>query len=99
MADEEAKTSNWIWMSGAAISTFLIASVLPTSIVSVFGRSCVGVRQAFGDPGYACLVPFKVELDTGDGWLTLSFSLITKIVLSLIAAWITALVMWRRDQA
>ena len=99
MSDGEAKTSNWAWIGGAAIATFLIASVLPTSIVSVFGRSCLSVFQAFGDPGYVCLIPFKIELDTGDGWVTLSFSLVTKIVLSLIAAWVTGLVMRRRGQA
>lgn len=96
MGTGEAKTSNWVWIGGAAIATFLIASVLPTSIVSVFGQSCLGVFQAFGDPGYACLIPFKVELDTGDDWVTLSFSLVTKIVLSVIAAGITALVLRRK---
>lgn len=99
MATENEQASNWVWICGAAIATFLIASVLPTSIVSVFGRSCLSVFQAFGDPGYACLIPFKIELDTGDGWVTLSFSLVTKIVLSLVAAGITAWVMRHRGQA
>jgi len=96
VAGGEARASNWIWIGGAAIATFLIASVMPTRIVSLFGQSCLGVFQAFGDPGYACLIPFKVELDTGEGWVTLSFSLITKIVLALIAAGITAMALRRK---
>ena len=96
IGQRDQASSNWVWIGGAAIATFLIASVLPTSIVSLFGQSCLGVFQAFGDPGYACLIPFKVELDTGDGWVTLSVSLMTKIVLSLIAAGITAMVLRRK---
>lgn len=96
MADGEAKTSNLIWIGGAAVATFLIASVLPTSILRLAGLSCLNVFQAFGAPGYSCFAPFNGALELGGGGLTMSLNMTAKIVLSLIAAGITAWVTRRK---
>jgi hypothetical protein len=92
-------SSKWIWIGGAAIATFLIASVLPTGILRAAGLSCLNVFQAFGTPGYSCFAPFNGTLELGGGGLTMSLNLTAKIVLSLIAAGITAWVIRRRGHA
>lgn len=91
--------SNWLWIGGAAIATFLIASVLPTSILRFAGLSCLNVFQAFGFAGYSCFVPFNGTLELQGGGLTMSLNLPAKIVVSLVAACITAWVMRRARQA
>jgi hypothetical protein len=90
----EGQASNWIWIGGAAIATFLIASVLPTAILQTGALLCLDV----GLPSDACMAPFHgtVEL-TGSQvtGLTMSMTATAKIVLSLVVAGITALVMRR----
>lgn len=96
MVSEKGQGSNWVWIGGAAIATFLITSVLPTSILRLAGLSCLNVFQAFGFPGYSCFAPFSGTLELGSGGLDMSLNLTAKIVLSVIAAWITALAMRRK---
>lgn len=96
MATDNEWTSNWVWIGGAAIATFLIASVLPTGILRFAGLTCLNVFQAFGFPGYSCFVPFNGTLELGGGGLTMSLNLTAKIVLSLIAAGVTAWMMRRK---
>jgi len=95
--EQEAKrSSNWVWIVGAAIAAFLVASVLPTSILRLAGLSCLNVFQAFGFPGYSCLAPFDGTLELQGGGLTMSLNTTAKIVLSLLAAGVTAWVMRRK---
>lgn len=99
VADSEVKTSKWVWIGGAAIATFLIASVLPTSILRFAGISCLNVFQAFGFPGYSCFAPFNGTLELEGGGLTMSLNMTAKIVLSLIAAGVVAWITRRPGRA
>lgn len=99
MATGNARALNWLWIGGVAIATFLIASVLPTSILRLAGLSCLNVFQAFGFAGYSCFAPFNGTLELAGGGLNMSLNMTAKIVLSLIAAGITAWVMRRRGRA
>lgn len=98
VATQGDKSLNWIWIGGAAIAMFLIASVLPTSILRFAGLSCLNVFQAFGFAGYSCFAPFNGTLELAGGGLDMSLNTTAKIVLALIAAGITAWVMRRRSE-
>lgn len=97
VTEKESSVANWVWIGGAAVAAFLIASALPTSILRFAGLSCLNVFQAFGFPGYSCLSPFSGTLELQGGGLTMSLNTTAKIVLSLIAAAVTAWVMRRKS--
>lgn len=94
---EDKSGPNWLWIGGAAIATFLIASVLPTSILRGAGLLCIDAFQAVGAVGYSCLAPFDGSLEIGGGGLTLSLTTTAKVVLSLIAACVTSYVLHSRQ--
>lgn len=98
MATENRQAPNWIWIGGAAIATFLIASVLPTAIL----RSGVLLCLDVGVPADACMAPLQGTADLSGSritGLTMSVTTTAKIVLSLIAAGVTAWVMRRPSRA
>lgn len=99
MATNDGQTSKWLWIGGAAIATFLIASVLPTSILRFAGLSCLNVFQAFGFAGYSCFAPFNGTLELQGGGLTMSLNLTAKVVPSLIAAGVAAWITRRPGRA
>lgn len=95
MATGDEKTSNWVWIGGAAVATFLIASVLPTAILQPGVMLCLDVRV----PADVCMAPVHGTAElTGSRitGLTMSMTTTAKIVLSLIVAGVTALVMGRK---
>lgn len=99
MATNEGQAaSSWLWIGGAAIATFLTASVLPTSIL----RSGVLLCLEIGMPVDVCMAPVNGTAELSGSQvtgLTMSITTTAKIVLSLIGAGITALMMRRRGQA
>jgi hypothetical protein len=98
VADSDAKTSKWRWIGGAAIATFLIASVLPTAILQNGTLLCLDV----GAPADVCMAPVHGTAELSGSQvtgLTMSMTTTAKVVLSLIAAGITALVLRRQGQA
>ncbi len=95
MATDEPKITNWVWIGGAAVATFLIASVLPTAILQPAVMLCLDV----GVPADICVAPIHGTAElTGSRvtGLTMSMTTTAKIVLSLIVAGVTALVMGRK---
>ncbi len=92
---QDERQSNWIWIGGAAIATFLIASLLPTAIL----RSGVLLCLEVGIPADACMAPVHGTAELSGSQvtgLTMSMTTSGKIVLSLIAAGVTALVVRRK---
>lgn len=96
MAQSEAPQDQWLWIGGAAIATFLIASVVPTAILRAGGLACLDLFQAFGAPGYSCFAPFNGTLELAGGGLTMSLNFTAKIILALVAAGVTTLVLRRK---
>jgi hypothetical protein len=85
MAAGDGKASKWVWIASAAITTFLIASVLPTPIL----RSTVLLCLDVGFPSDVCIAPFQGTADLSGSQITglsLSMTTTTKVVLALIAA-------------
>ena len=95
---QDQRSSNWVWIGGAAISTFLIASVLPTAILQSGVILCLDV----GIPADICMAPVHGTAELTESQvtgLTMSMTTTAKIVLSLIAAGVTAWVMRRPGRA
>ncbi len=98
MATANGQTSKWIWIGGAATATFLVTTVLPTAILQTGVLLCLDV----GVPADVCMAPVHGTAELSGSQvtgLTMSMTTTAKIVLSLIAAGITALVMRRQGQA
>lgn len=98
MATENERSSNWIWIGGAAISTFLITSVLPTAILQSSVMLCLDV----GVPAGICIAPVHGTAELTGSQVTgptMSMTTTAKTILSLIAAGVTAWVMRRPGQA
>lgn len=96
-APQDQQSSNWLWIAGAGVSAFLIASVLPTAVLQSGVLLCLDV----GVPADACMAPVQGTADlTGSQvtGLTMSMTMTAKIVLALIAAGITAWAMRRRPE-
>lgn len=95
---QDQQSSNWLWIGGAAIATFLITSVLPTAILQSSVLLCLDV----GIPADVCMTPVHGTAElTGSQvtGLTMSMTTTAKIVLSLIASGVTAWVMRRPGRA
>jgi len=98
MAAESGQGSNWLWIGGAAIAAFLITSVLPTAILQGGVMLCLDL----GVPADICMAPVTGTAELSGSQvtgLTMSMTTTAKIVLSLIAAGITALMMRPRGRA
>lgn len=95
---QDQRSTNRLWIGGAAIATFLITSVLPTAILQSGVMLCLDA----GVPADICMAPVRGTAElTGSQvtGLTMSMTTTAKIVLSVIAAGVTAWVMRRPGQA
>lgn len=93
MSEGSAK-HQWPWIIGAAVATFLIASVLPTAVLRQGVLLCLDV----GIPPTACMAPVHGTADLTGSYitgLTMELTMAAKIVLALIAAGITAFALRR----
>lgn len=93
-ASQRGPQSKWLWIGGAAVGTFLIASVLPTSIIRDAVLLCLDANA----PADVCMAPVHGTADlTGSQVTGLNMEMTTtaKIVLALIAAGITAFALRR----
>jgi len=91
-------SSKWLWIGGAAIAAFLVTSVLPTAIL----RNGVLLCLEIGMPVDVCMAPVTGTAELSGSQvtgLTMSMTTTAKIVLSLVAAGITALVLRRQGRA